>query len=203
MLLEIFKKIDGYNYHISTFGRVFDVRREAFVKPCVATHNQTGMKYMQISLKDENGKLNTKKIHRLVAEAFIDNPKNKPCVDHISGDSLDNTIENLRWATNQENNMNVRTQCINGFKGITKNHHKYQSRIQYNRKKYNLGLHTTPEEAALCYNIAAKLLFNDYAYFNIVEKTENYKQLKYLTFYKLSKHFENIDDLVEKYKKYA
>lgn len=47
-----------------------------------------------------------KKIHRLIAEAFIPNPENKPCIDHINTIRHDNRIENLRWATYKENGNN-------------------------------------------------------------------------------------------------
>lgn len=45
-------------------------------------------------------------IHRLVAETFIPNPDNKPCIDHINGDKSDNNVNNLTWVTYHENSLN-------------------------------------------------------------------------------------------------
>lgn len=50
-----------------------------------------------------NGKQKNKSIHRLVAEAFLPNPDNLPCVHHIDGDRLNNRLDNLKWVSEQEN----------------------------------------------------------------------------------------------------
>lgn len=50
-----------------------------------------------------------KKVHRIVAETFIPNPQNKPQVDHINTNTLDNRVWNLRWTTAKENNNNSLT----------------------------------------------------------------------------------------------
>lgn len=48
-------------------------------------------------------------VHRIVAELFIPNPDNKPCIDHIDGDRTNNMYTNLRWVTYKENSHNVIT----------------------------------------------------------------------------------------------
>ncbi len=70
-----------------------------------ASVNKAGYHYMAFR---EDGKQKNYYIHRLVAETFIDNPDNKPFVNHINGDKGDNTVFNLEWVTTAENNQHAR-----------------------------------------------------------------------------------------------
>lgn len=65
----------------------------------------------------KNNKVEKVPIHRLVAEAFIPNSENKPTVDHVDGNRLNNSVDNLRWATYSEQNSRFNTI---GVRGITR-----------------------------------------------------------------------------------
>lgn len=97
---EIWKDIKGWEglYQVSNLARVRSTfRYKKIIKPYI---DKWG--YLEVNLY-RNNKTTHKKIHRLVAEAFIHNPDNKPCVDHIDTNKLNNLPENLRWCTYREN----------------------------------------------------------------------------------------------------
>ena len=103
--MEEYKQIiDFDNYEVSNLGNVRNIKTGRILKGKDDTHG-----YLKVGLCKDKKKTN-KKIHRLVAEAFIENPENKPCVDHIDNNKKNNDITNLRFATVSENNQN--SKCL-------------------------------------------------------------------------------------------
>ncbi len=89
---------DGY-LEVSNEGRVRSLLRG---KPNIlkATEDTNGYLRLRMTI---HRKRYSFKVHRLVAQAFIDNPNNLPQVNHIDGDKKNNRVNNLEWVTNQEN----------------------------------------------------------------------------------------------------
>lgn len=87
------------NYLIGNNGEVYNKSTQYTKHP---TSNHTGKGYLYVDLY-KNGIKQRAYIHRLVAEAFIDNPTNKPYVNHIDGDPSNNNVSNLEWCTPLEN----------------------------------------------------------------------------------------------------
>lgn len=93
------KDIPGFEgrYKINIEGEVFSLKQKIYLKQI-----KNGAGYLSVALW-KNKKKQNKRIHRLIAEAFIDNPLTKPQVNHIDGDKLNNSIKNLEWVTVSEN----------------------------------------------------------------------------------------------------
>lgn len=107
--------MNGFNkYQVSNHGRIKSLSKfhctnknyssigymtkEKILKQC-----SNGKGYLQVSIYNNEGQLKTLKVHRLVAEAFIDNSNNLPQVNHIDGDKSNNKVTNLEWCTANEN----------------------------------------------------------------------------------------------------
>lgn len=117
---EIWNDIEGFEgYQVSNLGRVRSIRMrtDAPTKPMwlsskVLKQYPDGKGYLMAWLY-KGGKRYTVKVHRLVANSFIPNPENKPQIDHIDGDKINNHVDNLRWVTAKENFHNPITYKCN------------------------------------------------------------------------------------------
>ena len=144
---ELWKDIKGYEgcYQVSNLGRIKSLDRmtnnqygEYFMKGRILKNSIIKDKgYCRVSLNNGNGKI-SKRVHRLVAEAFIPNPENKPEVNHKDGNKLNNCVSDLQWCTNKENiEHSIRTGLKKHCNGCSNSSSKFtEEDIIFIRKNY-------------------------------------------------------------------
>ncbi|MCI4247655.1 NUMOD4 motif-containing HNH endonuclease [Bacillus sp. CCB-MMP212] len=111
-LFELWMPVKGYKglYEVSDLGRIKRLERyvineygnEEILEERIL--NQYNGEYKTVSLY-RDGKQDWISVHRIVAQAFIDNPHGKPCVNHRDLDKWNNDVRNLEWVTHKENTL--------------------------------------------------------------------------------------------------
>ena len=164
--MEIWKPIPSLNgdYEASSQGRIRSTKKiitksngieytriSKVLKPAL---NPDGYESCGLSI---NGKNTTFKVHRLVAETFIENQERKPQVNHINGIKNDNKVENLEWVTISENikhsyRKKLRNPKVGSLNGMSKLSEKEVSEIRIHAK--NKGRYYGRAELAKKYGVS-------------------------------------------------
>ena len=144
--MEHYKIIAGFEtYSVSDHGNVKNNKTARIMK---TRFHPEGYIIVDMRL---NKQRYSKRVHILMAIAFITNPDNKPYVDHVDNCKNNNNITNLRWATSSQNNQNasMRKDNTSGVKGVSwdKDTNKWRARIKIDGIQIHLGLFTNLEDA--------------------------------------------------------
>jgi hypothetical protein len=156
--VEIWKSLEEFNgfYEVSNYGQVKRVkagpatRIGRLIKMEV---DRDGYYIANICIYNKRYK---KKLHRLVAKAFLKNPLNLPEVNHKNGDKSDNSESNLEWSTNKDN---VKHACDNGLRALGENAPGAKLKekdVLYIRKEYSPG---KAKELALIFGVSKTQIF--------------------------------------------
>jgi hypothetical protein len=136
-----FVNIDGFMdcYIIDKNGNLFSKKAKRFIKP--VKDKQAKNKYrLRFDLYDKDGNRKSAFTHRLLAKAFIPNPKDKPEVNHKDGDPSNNDLSNLEWVTKAENVAHAQANYLYGSS---------QKEVNVFDKEYNfINSYQSMQEAA-------------------------------------------------------
>jgi len=164
--MEIWKEIKGYeDYEVSNLGRIKSLARTIYktdgntqtYKEKILKPNNDGNGYLRVCLT-KDGKAKDKRIHVLVAEAFLNHVPNgmKLIVDHINAVKTDNRLENLQIITSRENSSKDKKGGSSKYTGVhwRKRDKKWIAQITINGKVKRLGRFKDETKAAEAYQIA-------------------------------------------------
>lgn len=152
------------HYEISTHGKLKSLERIVYhgtnykvktIKPAKELKPEISNTGYYRILLSVNGKHKHYLLHRLVAEAFLENPDNLPQVNHKNGNKLDNNVSNLEWCTSQENNKHAYKHGLNVPNVGEKSHASKLKTTQVNeiRAKY-IPFKYTQYKLAKEYNVS-------------------------------------------------
>ena len=164
---EEWKQYEDTVYMVSNLGRVkrtYKNGRTSFVRGTI-----TRQGYIKMELVRRPTRID-KLIHTMVAECFIDNPENKPIVDHINQVKSDNRACNLRWVTYSENQQNITPLRANNSSGcvgihsrqVKGEHVSWVVRISLNNKRIHIGDFKEFDDAVKARREAEKKYFGEY-----------------------------------------
>ena len=179
---EEWRDIMGFGgYQVSNLGRVRSIDRiisvgkhQRKVVGVILKLNYDKDGYKMVSLRNRKRKSNLKRVHRLVAKAFIPNPNGYDCIDHINGVRDDNRVENLRWCT-VKMNSSFELALENRSKAIKNSYIKNPSlrkvraetfrkslsiRVEVFKNDVSLGIFNSQKEAADFLGIRQSLISN-------------------------------------------
>lgn len=185
---EVWMDIKGYEnkYQISNYGRVKSKERKKWngrgfvsMKPSILRLCLLKTKggYFYVSFHNKSGAPTIKPfIHRLVAEAFIPNQNNAPCINHKNENSRDNRVCNLEWCTYAYNNTygtaQTRAQLTRADRGFSKAVGVFDNKgnllkryISIGQAAKNLGIN----KATLSYYIQGKRIYKNGFYYKFIE----------------------------------
>lgn len=170
METEIWKDIPGYEglYQVSNFGTIKSMKRmvkhslnsNRICKEKIILPKLSNTGYYRVHL-NKNGIQKKLLIHRIIAIAFIQNPLNKPCVNHIDGNPTNNNILNLEWCTYSENEIHSyvvlgkKSPRLNVPRSINKNSRKV---IQYTKTGLFISEYNSIIDASETLNIDNSLI---------------------------------------------
>ena len=144
------KTINNYSdYMANVNGNIFSIKSNKYLKPQLYKNGYTNVDLCN------NGKVKKFLIHRIIAETFLPNPKNKSQVNHINGNKSDNRVENLEWVTHSENQKHSIKLGLRSAKGIKNSQVKLSEKIILNifnsteKNKY-LALKYNISQATIC-----------------------------------------------------
>lgn len=111
-MVEIWKPVIGFEglYEVSNLGNVKSLPRKRCKGKVLIPHINKGYEYVHLCM---NGNTSYVKVHRIVAMAFLQSIPNKTHVNHIDGNKLNNSADNLEWCTPSENLKHARENKLN------------------------------------------------------------------------------------------